>query len=100
MTQGYAALACYVFADGCTAPPARACRSRRRFTVTLPALRPGVRATLAGRPLKLRRLRDRRLRGVVDLRGRPRGTVTLRVRGTSRAGRGVTITRRYRTCGG
>lgn len=97
------ALKCYALAAGCAAatprPAARSCRSKRRFTVTLPALRPGARVTLNGRALKARRLADRRLRSTVDLRGRARGTVTLRARGRTSAGRTVTIVRRYRTCG-
>ena len=97
-------LACYTSAEGCRsgagAPaPARAqatCTSRRRFAVRLPALRRPV-AMLGGKRLALRR-RGGRLRAVVDLRGRPRGVVVLRLRGTTRSGRRVTVTRRYRTC--
>lgn len=74
------------------------CQSRRRFAVTFRALRPGVRATLAGKPLRLRRLKDKRLRGTVDLRKRRRQTVHVVVRGKDRRGRDVKLVRRYRTC--
>lgn len=104
-------LACYVFAAGCGSgagsgqdgvKPATlvkpSCQSRRRFDATFPALRRGARATLNGRKLGLRRLKDGRLRATVDLRKRPRQTVTLRVRGKDRRGRSITVVRRYRTC--
>jgi hypothetical protein len=43
-------------------------------------------------------LAGRRLRARVDLRRLPKGTVRVRVVGTTRSGRRVTDTRRYRTC--
>jgi triacylglycerol esterase/lipase EstA (alpha/beta hydrolase family) len=100
--QGYRAktvdreppLACYALEAGCGT--AATCTSRRRFAVRLPALR-GARATLGGKRLTLRRSGGR-LRAVVDLRGRPKGTVVLRVRGRDARGRAVTVVRRYRTC--
>jgi len=104
------ALACYVFENGCgsgggagsgAVKPAKLvrpnCQSRRRFSATFPALR-GAKGTLAGKRLALRRLKDGRLRATVDLRKRPRQTVTVRVRGTDRRGRKITVVRRYRTC--
>jgi hypothetical protein len=73
------------------APPSRTarrrCASRRRFTVRVPR---GTRTVRLGS----RRLRVRRGRAVVDLRGRPRQTVRLRIR--LRSGRN--LTRTYRTC--
>lgn len=104
-------LACYVFVGGCGSgagagsgalKPAKlvkpSCQSRRRFDATFPALRRGARATLNGKRLALRRLKDGRLRTTVDLRKRPRQRVTLRVRGKDRRGRSVLVVRRYRTC--
>ena len=94
-------LACYTSRAGCTAasrpaPAASRCTSRRRFRVRLPALRRAV-ATLGGRRIALRR-RGGRLLATVDLRSRRKGVFVLRVRGTTRRGRHVTVTRRYRTC--
>jgi len=73
------------------------CQSRRVFAVRLPALR-GAKATLAGRPLKLKRGRTGRLTATIDLRKRRKQMVTLRVRGTDSRGRRVIVVRRYRTC--
>ena len=94
-------LACYTRPAGCgrggtATSPALSCLSKRRFAVRLPALRRPV-ATLAGKRVALRR-RGGRLRAVVDLRGRPKGIYTLRMRGTTRGGLRVTVIRRYRTC--
>lgn len=78
-------LACYVTASCPTAAAAAAkkpCVSKRRFTVRVPR---GRKATLDGK-----RLEVRGGRAVVDLRGRPRGTVSVRV--------GSKV-RRFRTCG-
>src|SRR4051794_26054234 len=75
------------------ASPPRTCRSRRRFTIHLAR---GVRratVTVAGRRVRVRR-RGGRLVALVDLRGRPRGTVTVRIRAHGRS----TATRRYRLC--
>ena len=74
------------------------CQSRRRFAVNFRALRPGVRATLTGKRFPLRRLKNKRLRGTVDLRKRRRQTVLLVVRGTTQGGRKIKLVRRYRTC--
>lgn len=84
-------LACYTIA-ACTSPPP--CVSTRRFVVHVPGrFATRIRATLDGKAL---RVVGRRV--VVDLRGRPRGRVTLRLRGETRAGRAVSETRRYTTC--
>jgi hypothetical protein len=95
------ALACYTTAScrgQATARPGstRTCASRRRFAVRLPLLR-GVRATVGGKAIKLRR-RGRYLVGTVDLRGRAAGRVTLRVTGRDSRGRRVAQTRRYNPC--
>jgi hypothetical protein len=62
-----------------------------------------VRATiyLNGRPVKrlgAQRLRNRRLRVRIDLRGLPEGAFTVTVQGRTRKGRQVRDVRHYRTC--
>jgi len=79
------------FAEGC--PPPATCRSRRRFTVTVPRGIRAARATLDGEP---RAVRSRRV--LVDLRGREAGTATLRLTGRRSDGRAYRSVRRYRTC--
>ncbi len=85
--------ACGPPAVGVADAPAASCRSRRRFTVTVPRGVRAVRATLDG---KARRVRSRRV--TVDLRGRARGTATLRLIGRRADGRVYRSVRRYRTC--
>ncbi len=72
---------------------ARACTSRRRFVVQLPARLQRARARLAGRTVPMRAGRV-----VVDLRGKPPGRYLLRIDGRTRAGSRVVVLRRYRTC--
>ena len=78
-------------------PSTRRCASRRSFRIRL---RPRTlrRATVSVNGKRVRTLRGARLRAPVDLRGLPKGTVTVKVVGTTRTGRRVTETRRYRTC--
>ncbi len=91
------ALACYTTLS-CPKPSPRSCTSRRRFTVAVPSLR-GLKVTLGGRALRLTRRNGRRV-VTIDLRGRPRGIVTLKIRGRSAtSGKTIVQTRRYRTCG-
>ncbi|WP_354698781.1 hypothetical protein DSM112329_04478 [Paraconexibacter sp. AEG42_29] len=88
------------FAAGCpvaTVPKPAAgqtCRSRRRFTVTVPRGVTRLRAVLNGRAL-----RPRGRSVTVDLRGRRAGTVTLRLSGRTAGGRAYRSVRRYRACG-
>ncbi len=93
-------LACYVTGDCPSAAPAtgKDCVSRRRFTVRLPRGLRSVKVTLNGRRLETRRAANGRRTSVVDLRGRKRGRVTLRVNGRDAKGKVVKRTRRYRTC--
>lgn len=70
---------------------ARACVSRR--VVRLRVRLRGARVTVGGR-----RVTVRRGRAVIDLRGRPRQTVRVRISGRTSAGRRVVQIRRYRTC--
>ena len=71
-------------------PTTRTCLSRRKFSIRVRGSHPKV--TVAGRRVKVRRGR-----AVVDLRGRPRGTVKVKV-SVKRGGRTVRETRTYRTC--
>jgi ABC-2 type transport system ATP-binding protein len=70
--------------------PTRSCTSRRRFTIRVRGAKPRV--TVAGK-----RVRVRRGRAVIDLRGRPKGTVKVKVV-ARRQGKLVRETRTYRTC--
>jgi hypothetical protein len=80
----------------------RVCGSRRSFTINvrLPrgAKARSVRATVGGRAVRRWRQRGRHVRVPVDLRGRPKGVVTVRVRVALRGGRTVGDARRYRPC--
>ncbi|HEX8122832.1 MAG TPA: hypothetical protein VF549_16385 [Solirubrobacteraceae bacterium] len=75
----------------------RRCASRRRFTIHLARRLRRARVTIGARRVKVRR-RGGRLTAIVDLRGRPAGTVRVRIRGVTRRGRRVTSSRRYRLC--
>lgn len=79
-------LACYTSAAGCPAA-ARTCASRRRFAITVPR---GARVTLNGK-----RVRVRGTKATIDLRGRARGTVVVRI---TRPGAARAQVRRFRTC--
>jgi len=76
------------------------CASRRHFRIRLRAPRGdrlrSARVYVNGR--RVRVLRGRRLRAVIDLRGLPAGRVRVRVVARTRHGRRVSETRRYRTC--
>jgi ABC-2 type transport system ATP-binding protein len=70
--------------------PTRTCLSRRRFSIRVRGSHPRV--TVAGRRVKVKHGR-----AMIDLRGKPKTTVTVRVTAT-RKGKTVRETRRYRTC--
>src|SRR4051794_21380221 len=76
------------------------CVSRRRFHITLRAPRgerlTSARVTVNGK--RVRVARGKRLRALVDLRGLPRRSVTIRVVARTRKGRRVVEKRTYRTC--
>lgn len=77
------------------APKGRACTSRRSFSVTVRGAR-SARLYVDG---KLRASkRGRTIRLPVDLRGRAKGRVTVRIVVTTRKGTRRVETRRYRTC--
>ena len=84
--------------DGLGLPGASRCVSRRRFTIRLRGthLR-SASVTVAGKHVPVRR-RGSRLVATVDLRGRARQTVTVRILARSRAGTRLRGVRRYRTC--
>lgn len=75
----------------------RSCTSRRRFVIHLDRRLRRARVVVGGRAVRVRR-RAGRLEAVVDLRGRARGVVRVRIRAVSRSGRTVTRARSYRTC--
>jgi hypothetical protein len=86
--------------EAATLPSAKRCVSRRRFRIRLrapagDALR-SARVMVNGRRVKV--LRDKRLTAPVDLRGLPKGRFRIQVVATTRSGRTLTSTRRYRTC--
>jgi ABC-2 type transport system ATP-binding protein len=71
--------------------PTRRCLSRRRFSIRV---RGGhAKVTVAGKRVKVRKGR-----AIVDLRGKPKGTVKVTVT-AKRKGRTVRETRVYKTCG-
>jgi ABC-2 type transport system ATP-binding protein len=80
-------------------PATRRCSSRRRFTIHLRKALRSARVTLDGRRVKVRR-RHGRLTAVVDLRGKRKKTVLVRVRAITRSGAIARDSRRYRTCAG
>jgi predicted acyl esterase len=94
--------------DAATGPPlrfeppapgaaARRCASRRRFPIRLRRSLARARVTVDGRRTRVVRRRGR-LRAVVDMRGKPRKTVRVRIKGVTRSGRRIVATRSYRAC--
>ena len=79
----------------------RRCLSRRAFTIRLREPRGdrlrNARVYVAGKRVKVRRSKGR-LRARVNLRGKRKGTVKVRIVGRTRSGRAIRETRRYRTC--
>jgi ABC-2 type transport system ATP-binding protein len=70
--------------------PTRTCLSRRRFTIRVKGSHPRV--TVAGKRVKVKQGR-----ATIDLRGKTKQTVTLKVT-AKRKGKTIRETRRYRTC--
>lgn len=83
-----------------TLPSNRRCVSRRKFRIRLRTTKddPLVRAVVFLNRKRVRVVRGARLTAAIDLRGLPRGRVTVRVVGTTRSGRKETSKRTYRTC--
>ena len=83
--------------------PPRRCTSRRRFKITIRRPRGmkvrKVKVTLDGR--RIRVVRGKRMRALVDLRGRPPGKAVVRIRLTgTRRGKPATVKHKrvFRTC--
>jgi hypothetical protein len=87
-------------ADELGLPPARACASRRKFTITLKAPRglSVVSATIAINGKVKARVTGGRTKAPVDLRGLPKGRVRVKVAVKASDGKTYTATRTYRTC--
>ena len=79
---------------------ARQCASRRHFRIHLRARRGErlVSARVYVNGHRVRVLRGRRLHAVVNLRGLPPGTFTVRIVARTRTGRVLRSTRVYHTC--
>ncbi len=83
-------------------PQSRRCLSRRRFEIRVKRGRGkarlrSARVTVDGKRVKVRR-RNGRLRAVVDLRGRQKQRVRVRIVARTRGGKVLRDTRVYRTC--
>jgi ABC-2 type transport system ATP-binding protein len=83
-------------------PPSRRCLSRRRFEIRVKRGRGkarlrSARVYVAGRRVRVRR-RAGRLRAIVDLRGRPKQRVRVRIVARTRSGRVLRDTRVYHPC--
>jgi ABC-2 type transport system ATP-binding protein len=83
-------------------PRSRRCGSRRRFEIRVKRGRGQARLRSArvyvdGRRVKVRR-RGGRLRAIVDLRGRTKQRVRVRIVARTRSGKRIRDTRTYRTC--
>ena len=87
-------------ADELGLPPARACASRRKFTITLKAPRglSVVSATIAINGKVKARVKGGHTKAPVDLRGLPKGRVKVKVAVKASDGKTYTATRTYRTC--
>jgi ABC-2 type transport system ATP-binding protein len=89
-------------ASGGLLPTSRRCLSRRRFEIRVKRGRGKARLRsakvwVAGKRVKVRR-RHGRLRAVVDLRGRRKQRVTVRIVARTRGGKTLRDERVYRTC--
>jgi Big-like domain-containing protein len=88
------------FAKVVTLPSAKRCASRRKFKIRIRE-QPGVeiaRAEVFINGKKVKVVRSDRLRATVDLRGLPKGTITVRIRIVTSDGRQISGKRRYHTC--
>ena len=88
-------------ADALGLPPARACVSRRKFTIRLKA---PLGASVASATITINgkvkaRVKGGKTRAPVDLRGLPMGKVKVKITTKASDGRTYTSTRTYRTCG-
>jgi hypothetical protein len=88
-------------ADALGLPPARACVSRRKFTIRLKA---PLGATVKSATITINgkvkaRVKGGKTRAPVDLRGLPMGTIKVNIASKTSDGRTYKSTRTYRTCG-
>jgi hypothetical protein len=83
-----------------SAPARRKCVSRRNFRIRLREPRgdrlKSAKVYVNGKRVKV--VRGKRLRSRVDLRGLPKGRITVKIEGVTRKGKRVRELRRYRTC--
>ena len=88
-------------ADALGLPPARACVSRRKFTIRLkaPLGASVVSATITINGKVKARVKGGKTRAPVDLRGLPMGKVKVNIATKTSDGRTYKSTRTYRTCG-
>ena len=86
--------------DVVTLPSARKCVSRRKFRIKLRTPR-GTRitqATIFINGKKKKTFTGRAIKPTVDLRGLPKGKITVRIEIKTADGRSAKLTRKYRTC--
>ena len=79
------------------APSAKRCVSHRRFQIRLPKTVRSARVTVNGKRVKTFR-RGGRLRSTIDLRGRTRSTMKVKVVARTKGGRTLHQTRTYHVC--
>ena len=79
---------------------ARVCTSRRSFRIRVRSKRrdPVVNATVSVNGKRVKTLKGKRITAPVVLRGLPKGTFLVKITATTRKGRKISGTRRYRTC--
>jgi hypothetical protein len=82
-------------------PHSKACRTRRSFKIRIRSPKRGVRlrrATVSVNGHRVRTLRGKRIRAVINLRGLPRGRYTVKITVTTTKGKRYSATRTYHTC--
>jgi hypothetical protein len=79
---------------------ARVCTSRRSFRIRVRSKRrdPVVGATVSVNGKRVKTLKGKRISAPVVLRGLPKGTFLVKITATTRKGRKISGTRKYRTC--
>ena len=78
----------------------RSCTSRRSFRIRIRSKRrdPVVKAVVSVNGRRVKTVRGKRVTAPVTLRGLPKGQFTVKITATTRRGRKITGTRRYKTC--
>lgn len=79
---------------------ARSCTSRRSFRIRVRSKRrdPVVNASVSVNGKRVKSLKGKRVTAPVVLRGLPKGTFLVKITATTRKGRKISGTRRYKTC--